>query len=104
MKLGSIEFHILDDGTFRLDGGQMFGVIPKPMWERVVAPDERNRITLTMNSLLIRAAAQWILVETGAGDKWDAKDRDIYAFEGATRLLAQLGRARARTRSKSTSW
>ena len=90
MKLGSIEFHVLNDGTFRLDGGAMFGVIPKPMWERVVAPDERNRITLTMNSLLIRAAAQWILVETGAGDKWDDKRRDIYAFAGAPRLLAQL--------------
>ena len=90
MKLGSIEFHILNDGTFRLDGGAMFGVIPKPMWERVVTPDERNRITLTMNSLLIRAAAQWILVETGAGDKWDDKRRDIYAFEGAARLPAQL--------------
>jgi len=90
MKLGSIEFHILNDGTFRLDGGAMFGVIPKPMWERVVTPDERNRITLTMNSLLIRTAAQWILVETGAGDKWDDKRRDIYAFEGAPRLPAQL--------------
>src|SRR5207245_384537 len=90
MKLGSIEFHILNDGTFRLDGGAMFGVIPKPMWERVVPPDERNRVTLTMNSLLIRAAAQWILVETGAGDKWDDKRRDIYAFEGAPRLPVQL--------------
>ncbi len=90
MKLGSIEFHILNDGTFRLDGGAMFGVIPKPMWERVVPCDDRNRITLTMNSLLIRAAAQWILVETGAGDKFDDKRRDIYAFQGATRLLAQL--------------
>ena len=90
MKLGSIEFHVLNDGTFRLDGGAMFGVIPKPMWERVVTPDERNRITLTMNSLLIRAAAQWILVETGAGDKWDEKRRDIYAFAGAPRLPAQL--------------
>jgi glyoxylase-like metal-dependent hydrolase (beta-lactamase superfamily II) len=52
--------------------------------------DDRNRITLTMNSLLIRAAAQWILVETGAGDKFDDKRRDIYAFQGAPRLLAQL--------------
>jgi glyoxylase-like metal-dependent hydrolase (beta-lactamase superfamily II) len=90
MKLGAIEFHILNDGTFRLDGGAMFGVIPRPMWERVAPPDDRNRITLSMNSLLIRAAAQWILVETGAGDKWDAKKRDIYAFEGTPRLLAQL--------------
>ena len=81
MKVGSIEFHILNDGTFRLDGGAMFGVIPKPMWERVVPCDHRNRITLTMNSLLIRAAAQWILVETGAGNRQDDKRRDIYALK-----------------------
>ena len=90
MKLGDLEFHILNDGTFRLDGGAMFGVIPRPMWERVAPPDERNRITLSMNSLLIRAAGKCILVETGAGDKWDDKRRDIYAFEGAPRLLEQL--------------
>jgi glyoxylase-like metal-dependent hydrolase (beta-lactamase superfamily II) len=90
MKLGEIEFYILNDGTFRLDGGAMFGVIPKPMWGRVAPADEKNRITLSMNSLLIRAEGKWILVETGAGDKWDAKRRDIYAFEGAPRLPGQL--------------
>jgi glyoxylase-like metal-dependent hydrolase (beta-lactamase superfamily II) len=89
MKFGELEFHILTDGTFRLDGGAMFGVIPKPMWERVAPADERNRITLAMNSLLIRTSGKTILVETGAGDKWDAKRRDIYAFEGK-RLLDQL--------------
>jgi glyoxylase-like metal-dependent hydrolase (beta-lactamase superfamily II) len=90
MKLGAIEFYILNDGTFRLDGGAMFGVIPKPMWERIIPADSRNRITLWMNSLLIRAGGQWILVETGAGDKWDDKKRDIYAFEGTPRLPEQL--------------
>lgn len=90
MKLGDIEFHILNDGTFRLDGGAMFGVIPKPMWERIIPADEKNRITLSMNSLLIRAENKWILVETGAGDKWDAKRREIYAFDVAPRLPDQL--------------
>jgi len=90
MRLGEIEFYILNDGTFRLDGGAMFGVIPKPMWERVAPADERNRITLSMNSLLIRAEDKWILVETGAGDKWEAKRREIYAFEGAPRLPGQI--------------
>jgi glyoxylase-like metal-dependent hydrolase (beta-lactamase superfamily II) len=90
MRLGDLEFHILTDGTFRLDGGAMFGVIPRPMWERVAPPDERNRIVLSMNSLLIRAAGKCILVETGAGDKWDDKRRDIYAFEGTPRLPEQL--------------
>jgi glyoxylase-like metal-dependent hydrolase (beta-lactamase superfamily II) len=90
MKLGELEFWLLTDGTFRLDGGAMFGVIPKPMWERVSAPDSRNRILMAMNSLLIRAAGKWILVETGAGDKWDAKRTDIYAFEGPPRLPETL--------------
>jgi glyoxylase-like metal-dependent hydrolase (beta-lactamase superfamily II) len=90
MKLGDLEFHILNDGTFRLDGGAMFGVIPRPMWERVAPPDDRNRIVMAMNSLLIRTAGKCILVETGAGDKWDDKRRDIYAFEGQPRLPEQL--------------
>jgi glyoxylase-like metal-dependent hydrolase (beta-lactamase superfamily II) len=89
MKLGDLEFHSLNDGRFRLDGGAMFGVIPRPLWERVAPPDERNRITLAMNSLLIRTGGKLILVETGAGDKWDAKRKGIYMFEG-TRLLEQL--------------
>lgn len=89
MKLGDLEFQILTDGTFRLDGGAMFGVIPRTMWERVTLPDDHNRITLSMNSLLIRAGGKLILVETGAGDKWDAKRRAIYAFEGK-RLPEQL--------------
>jgi glyoxylase-like metal-dependent hydrolase (beta-lactamase superfamily II) len=89
MKFGDLEFHILHDGTFRLDGGAMFGVIPRPMWERALPSDERNRVKLSMNVLLIRAAGEWILVDTGAGDKWDAKRRDIYAFEG-TRLPEHL--------------
>jgi glyoxylase-like metal-dependent hydrolase (beta-lactamase superfamily II) len=90
MKLGDLEFHVLTDGGFRLDGGAMFGVIPRPMWEKKIAPDNRNRIRLSMNCLLIRSAGQWILVETGAGEKWDAKRRDIFAIEGPPRLLDQL--------------
>ncbi len=81
MNLGDIEFHIVSAGHVRLDGGAMFGVIPRPLWEKKIPPDARNRITLAMNCLLIRAAGKRILVETGAGDKWDAKLSDIYAIE-----------------------
>jgi glyoxylase-like metal-dependent hydrolase (beta-lactamase superfamily II) len=90
LRLGDLEFLVLTDGTLRLDGGAMFGVIPKPMWEKKARADERNRIVLAMNCLLIRAAGKTIVVETGAGDKWDAKRRDIYAFEGSPRLPEQL--------------
>ena len=82
MKLGDLEFHIVSAGHFRLDGGAMFGVIPRPMWEKKIPPDARNRITLSMNCLLILAGGKRILVETGAGDKMSPKLRDIYALEG----------------------
>ncbi len=81
MKLGDLEFHIISDGSVWLDGGAMFGVIPKPMWEKKCPADSRNRIELAMNCLLIRAAGKRILVETGAGDKMSAKLRDIYGLE-----------------------
>lgn len=89
MKLGDLEFHIIKTGTFGLDGGAMFGVIPKPMWEKKSAPDTRNRITLAMNSLLVRAGGKRILIETGAGDKLGPKLRDIYAL-GEPRLIEGL--------------
>ena len=90
MKLGDIEFWLLTDGTFRLDGGAMFSGIPRPIWELVTPPDHRNRILLAMNCLLIRTAGKWILLETGAGNKWHAKGNDIYAFEGPPRLPDKL--------------
>src|SRR2546425_5340271 len=62
MKLGDLEFYLLTDGYFCLDGGAMFGVIPRPLWERKAPPDERNRIRLAMNSLLIRQADAVALV------------------------------------------
>ena len=94
MLLGDIEVHLLGDGTFRLDGGAMFGVIPRPLWEKKSPPDDRNRILLGMSVLLIRAGGKLILVETGGGDKWNAKQNAIYLFEESGRLpqrLAALG-------------
>ena len=90
MKLGDIELHILNDGSFALDGGAMFGVVPKPLWERKCTPDARNRIQLGMNCPLIRTAGKWILVEAGAGDKFDAKFAEMFAIGGQPRLLEQL--------------
>ena len=81
MKLGDLEFHILSDGPLLLDGGAMFGVVPKPLWEKKAPADARNRIAMTMNILLIQAAGKRILVETGAGDKMPPKLRGIYGLE-----------------------
>lgn len=82
MKLGDLEFHVISTGKLLLDGGAMFGVIPRPMWEKKMQPDARNRITLSMNSFLIHAGGKRILVETGAGEKMTAKFRDIYGLDG----------------------
>lgn len=82
MKLGDLEFHVLVDGYVSLDGGAMFGVIPKTMWEKKIPSDGRNRIQLAMNCLLVHAGGKRILVETGIGAKMSAKLRDIYGVEG----------------------
>ena len=82
MKLGNIEFHIVSDGHVLLDGGAMFGVVPRPLWEKKMPPDSRNRVTLSMNCLVIRAGGKRILVETGAGGKMNRKWRDIYGLDG----------------------
>ena len=93
MKLGDLEFHIVSDGRVWLDGGAMFGVVPKPLWEKKAPPDARNRVELAMNCLLILAGGKCILVETGAGGKHDAKFRDIYALSGPrlTNSLREYG-------------
>jgi glyoxylase-like metal-dependent hydrolase (beta-lactamase superfamily II) len=82
VKLGELEFHIINAGHVLLDGGAMFGVIPKPMWEKKAPADARNRITLAMNCLLVHAGGKRILIETGVGDKMTPKLRDIYAIDG----------------------
>jgi glyoxylase-like metal-dependent hydrolase (beta-lactamase superfamily II) len=90
MKLGAFEIEILSDGTFALDGGQMFGVVPKVMWEKQIPADSRNRIRLGLACLLVRAGRHTILVETGIGDKFDAKFADIYDVRHSTTLPEDL--------------
>ncbi len=76
--LGDFELTILSDGIYRMDGGAMFGVVPKPMWEKRIPADERNTIPLAMNSLLVRTGEKNILIETGMGNKLNDKARSIY--------------------------
>jgi glyoxylase-like metal-dependent hydrolase (beta-lactamase superfamily II) len=92
MKFGAFEIAILSDGTFLLDGGQMFGVVPKVMWERREPADARNRIRLGLNCLLVEAGGKRLLVETGIGDKFDAKFADIYGVEHSTTLPGELSK------------
>jgi glyoxylase-like metal-dependent hydrolase (beta-lactamase superfamily II) len=79
--LGSLRCHLLEGGWQRLDGGAMFGVVPKPLWSRKVPPDDRNRILLAMRCLLIEHPDGPVLVDTALGDKEDPKFLDIYAVE-----------------------
>ena len=101
MTLGALELTPLSDGFFALDGGAMFGVVPKPLWERVAPADARNRIRMGMRPLLVRgirlqpdAPATTLLIDAGCGDKLDAKAREIYALDRTRHLdhaLADAG-------------
>jgi glyoxylase-like metal-dependent hydrolase (beta-lactamase superfamily II) len=93
MRLGRFELTVLADGGFRLDGGAMFGVVPRPLWEKAKPPDERNRIRMTTNCLLLAAGAELVLVDTGLGDKHDARFEDIYGFAAGARRLPEALRA-----------
>lgn len=80
MKFGDYRVEIVPDTEFRLDGGAMFGVVPRVLWERVCPPDQLNRIKLNMNCLFIETADQKILIETGIGEKWSEKEIEIYGI------------------------
>lgn len=91
MKLGKFQLHLLCDGTFRLDGGAMFGVVPKTIWQKIHPADEKNCIKLGINQLLIQTPeGQNILVNTGIGGKFDAKFSSIFAIERPQTLLDAL--------------
>jgi len=81
--VGSIRVHALDAGRQWLDGGAMFGVVPKPLWTKRIPADGRNRIPLALRCLLIEAPGALVLVDTGIGNKEDRKFTDIYGVENA---------------------
>ncbi|MEX2583782.1 MAG: MBL fold metallo-hydrolase [Gemmatimonadota bacterium] len=97
-EVGDLRIHAIEAGLQRLDGGSMFGVVPKPLWERRIPPDEKNRITLAMRCLLVETADELVLIETGLGNKESDKFVQIYGIEtappagspGADRLQAGL--------------
>ncbi|MBK7104163.1 MAG: MBL fold metallo-hydrolase [Ignavibacteriae bacterium] len=78
MKIGKYKLSVLETGTFALDGGAMFGIIPKPLWEKSIIPDEKNRIKLGLRCLLLESESKKILVDTGMGNLWDEKSISIY--------------------------
>jgi glyoxylase-like metal-dependent hydrolase (beta-lactamase superfamily II) len=94
LTLGEWTLHTLETGGLWLDGGAMFGSVPRPLWSRTNPPDERNRIPLAMRCLLLVGHGRRVLVDIGLGDKSDAKFRDIFRVEDSPRLedsLAAIG-------------
>lgn len=87
MKIGKYEIVSVETGRFYLDGGAMFGIIPKPLWERSNPPDEKNRIEMAARVLLLRSEAKLILIDTGMGVKWEVKSKSIYNYNFTENLL-----------------
>jgi methylmalonyl-CoA epimerase len=96
LTLGDLELTVLYDGPFKLDGGAMFSVVPRPLWEKQSPPDERNRIQLAMRPVLVEASWGRMIIDCGAGDKMGPKQVDIYGLDrsrGLDRALADVGLA-----------
>jgi len=80
MFFGNYRVEVIPDCEFRLDGGAMFGVVPRNLWARLNPPDDQNRIRMNMNCLFIEADGERILIDTGIGEKWSDKHRAMYGI------------------------
>lgn len=81
MKIGKYRLQTILSGYFALDGGAMFGIIPKPLWEKTNPADQQNRVTLSTRNLLLISDDKKILIDTGMGNKWDEKSKNIYRID-----------------------
>jgi glyoxylase-like metal-dependent hydrolase (beta-lactamase superfamily II) len=90
ISLGNLTIFGLRDGFFYLDGGAMFGVVPKVLWEKIYVPDEQNRIKMGLNSILIQTEKELVLVETGIGSGLDEKFSNFYSVEREPGLEAEI--------------
>jgi glyoxylase-like metal-dependent hydrolase (beta-lactamase superfamily II) len=94
LRLGRFELHEIRDGSFALDGGAMFGVVPKLLWSKKHPPDDRNRIELALRCLLICDGKRRVLIDDGIGTEWDEKHREMYRIDQSRyRLDLELDRA-----------
>lgn len=80
MLFGDYRVEVVPDAEFRLDGGAMFGVVPRTLWSQSCPPDEHNRIRMNMNCLFVETERERIVIETGIGDKWSAKHEAMYGI------------------------
>lgn len=90
MRIGEMEAEIVSGGRFRLDGGGMFGVVPRALWSRQHAPDELGRVQLDTNCLLVRTGDELLLIDTGNGPKMAPKEQTIFGLDPGDTLIGNL--------------
>jgi len=90
MQIGDYRMEVIPDSEFRLDGGAMFGVVPRNLWAQVCPPDDQNRIRLTMNCVFIDTGEDKVLIETGIGDKWTPRETAMYGIKRERPLTETL--------------
>jgi glyoxylase-like metal-dependent hydrolase (beta-lactamase superfamily II) len=90
MQIGTYKLNTIISGSFGLDGGAMFGIIPKPLWEKTNPADELNRVALSTRNLLLISDDKKILIDTGMGNKWDEKSKNIYKIDPTINLEKEL--------------
>ena len=93
MKIGPYKLYSIETSEFRLDGGAMFGIIPKPLWEKQAPSDYMNRINMVTRSLLLVSDEKKILIDTGNGNKWEEKFKKIYNID-TSRFSIEISLAR----------
>ncbi|MCK4573944.1 MAG: MBL fold metallo-hydrolase, partial [candidate division Zixibacteria bacterium] len=94
MKFGQFEIDTFVEHSFKLDGGTMFGVIPRSIWQRMMPPDENNLIDMNVNLFVLRAHGKKIIFDAGLGDTLSEREQKIYATRGESSLesgLASVG-------------
>jgi len=90
MQIGKYKLSSIESGFFGLDGGAMFGIIPKPLWQKTNPSDEANRIKLSTRHLLLESDSKKIIIDTGMGDKWDEKSKNIYTVDDKFSMKSAL--------------
>jgi glyoxylase-like metal-dependent hydrolase (beta-lactamase superfamily II) len=92
MQVGNLEMFIVSDGVAMSDAGGVYGLVPRVLWEQVTPPDEKNRIAAMLNCLLVASQKKNILIDTGLGEKLDARGEQNFGRTGGSTLLAELKR------------
>ncbi len=94
LEIGRFRVHLVSDGRFAMDGGAMFGTVPKPLWERHVPVDEKNRISMSLHCPLVEDGREAILIDTGLGERLSEKEQAIYRVDRRGGLHARLAELR----------